>query len=427
MKTGWSDTGQFCWMLLAVAALGLISHPIYAQQPQGNDVVGTSGVRTLPQFGGASSVAGTLNEDAEIASQTPEKRLQSWFELKDRLEERYGLALGIDYTALAQHYSESEVDDKNAAGGIARLFGTWTLYERNTGDTGSLTFKIENRHRLKTALAPQDAGIAAGSAVPTGTAFSNKYSLLSNLFFKQRLRGGNASVLMGFVDTTDYVDVYGLISPWLHFQNLSFLTNPTIAAPDQGLGLAVGGMLTPNIYGTLGLADANGDPSLSRNPFESFFDTAEYFTHAEIGWTSNKDRIYLDNMHLTWWHADERSAAIVPESWGLTFSAAKFLNDTWLPFIRVGYSEGGAALMRRSIAGGIGLRIRNKDVAGIALGWGAPSDTTLRDQTALEAFYRWQLNDILALTPSAQVIHDPSLAPTEDRIIVLGLRARKAL
>jgi len=117
----------------------------------------------------------------------------------------------------------------------------------------------------------------------------------------------------------------------------------------------------------------------------------------------------------------------VPESWGLAFSAARFLDDQWLPFIRAGYSEGGAALMRRSLAAGLGVRIDGRDVAAIALAWGDPSDATLRDQTTLEAFYRWQVNDVLAITPSAQVIRDPALSPDEDRILVLGLRARKAL
>lgn len=426
-----SRTARWGLRLLTVALLVVFSGSLetQAQEAEQGDVtlLGVVATKKLPQFGGAGSVAGTLNEDADVASRTAEKPLQRWFNFKERLDDKFGLALGLDYTALAQHYTNNAPGKDEAAGGIARLFGTWTLYGRDSGNTGSLTFKMENRHRLNTALAPQDAGIAAGSAVPTGTSFSNKYSLLTNLFFKQRLRDGDASVLVGFVDATDYLDVYGLISPWLHFQNLSFLTNPTIAAPDQGLGLATGSMLTPNIYAVAGIADTNGDPTLSTNPFESFFDTAEYFTHAEIGWTSNKDRIYLDNVHLTWWHANERKTALVPESWGLAFSAATFIDDTWLPFIRAGYSEGGAALMRRSVAAGLGVRILDRDVAGVALAWGDPSDTTLRDQTTLEAFYRRQLNDVLAITPSGQVIQDPALDPDEDRIFVLSLRVRKAL
>ena len=34
---------------------------------------------------------------------------------------------------------------------------------------------------------------------------------------------------------------------------------------------------------------------------------------------------------------------MVEDGWGLAFSAAKFINDTWMPFLRAGYSDGGGA------------------------------------------------------------------------------------
>ena len=51
------------------------------------------------------------------------------------------------------------------------------------------------------------------------------------------------------------------------------------------------------------------DPTKPGDMFDSFFDEREYFTHAEVGWTASKDRIYLDNVHLTYWHAGHREAA----------------------------------------------------------------------------------------------------------------------
>ena len=64
---------------------------------------------------------------------------------------------------------------------------------------------------------------------------------------------------------------------------------------------------------------------------------------------------------------------------------------------------------------------------GIGIAWGDPSVSTLRDQTTAEIFYRWQVNDVLAITPSLQVIHNPALDPTNDNLVVFGLRVRKAL
>jgi porin len=424
------------WFIALSVALApaWVSHEAQAQQTTADDAVftGVSIADTIPQFGGPSSVGGTIVEDAKnrtapVPDAPRASPLEGWFAFKERLTKEHGFTPGFDYTGLYQHYSDSPAGEEDAAGGIARAYGTWAFAGRESGNTTSLTYKIENRHRIATDLAPQGAGIAAGSTLPTGTAFSNTQNLLTNLFLQQRLMDGRFTVMGGMIDVTDFVDVYGLISPWQHFQNLAFLTSPAISAPNQGLGIAAGAMLTSNIYATGSLADANGDPTLSVNPFDSFFDTSEYFTSAEVGWTSEQGRIYLDNVHLTYWHADARKAAGVEESEGVTFSAARFINDKWLPFFRAGYSHGTAAPMKKSIAGGIGLRRDNKDVVGIGIAWGEPSVSGLRDQTTAEIFYRWQVNDVLAITPSLQLIHNPALDPTNDNLMVFGLRVRKAL
>lgn len=83
--------------------------------------------------------------------------------------------------------------------------------------------------------------------------------------------------------------------------------------------------------------------------FNTFFTDNEYFKHIEVGWTSSQDRIYLDNVHVTAWHADQRDAAGVPDGWAIDFSAAKFLNEKWMPFLRPGYADDGGALWEGSV------------------------------------------------------------------------------
>ena len=379
-------------------------------------------------FGGPSSVGDLLREDRDLRAErapVPVFRdpLDAWFAFKENLNRQLGLDFGLDYTALGQRVSDSP-GDQGAASGIFRAYGTWTLLGRNSGNDGGLVMKVENRHDLGTDLTPQDLGTVAGSILPTGTAFTDYEWGVTNLFWRQRLLDGRVSFVAGTVDVTDYLDVYGLINPWTHFQNLAFLTNPAIAPPNQGLGVAGAAMLTSNIYVIGGFADANGEPTVAG--FDTFFEDNEYFKHVEIGWTSSQDRIYLDNIHLTYWHADDREAAGVPESWGLAFNAAKYLDERWLPFLRAGYSEGGAAPLRANIAAGVGLRRANTDVLGVGLGWGRPSLGHLRDQYTAEMFYRWQATETLAITPDLQLIWDPALNPLEDSIAVFGLRGRAA-
>ncbi|MGB5328114.1 MAG: carbohydrate porin, partial [Gammaproteobacteria bacterium] len=43
-----------------------------------------------------------------------------------------------------------------------------------------------------------------------------------------------------------------------------------------------------------------------------------------------------------------------------------------------------------------------------------------------EVYYRWQVAEEIAITPSVQLLIDPALNPEEDTLWVFGLRARFA-
>ena len=49
------------------------------------------------------------------------------------------------------------------------------------------------------------------------------------------------------------------------------------------------------------------------------------------------------------------------------------MNETWMPFLRGGYSDDGDSLLEKSLSGGIGYRLRgNRDLLGVGLNWGEP-------------------------------------------------------
>ncbi len=391
----------------------------------------------VPQFGGPSSTAGTLKEDSKKAdpyyrSEGLQKGLDGWFGAKSRMQEKHGLAYGINFSALYQAASDSPGED-DAAGGIVQIPVSWTLTGRDSGNTGTLVFKIEQRFRIGSGIVPQDLGFAVGAVAITGTQFSDvDDTMLTNLFWQQRFNGGRQSIAVGQVDATDWLDVYGLMNPQISFQNLSFSTSPTIASPNQGFGLAFGSMLGENYYLVAGFGDANADPTEPGDSFDSFFDDHEYFKHVEIGWTTSRDMIYLDNIHLTLWESDERVAAGVPEGSGGTFSWARFIDGRKMPFVRIGYSDGGGgALMERIVSTGVGIYRKSHDLYGVAVSWGRPSEDSfgqgLDDQWTAEGFYRLQFSPNFAITADLQLIVDPALNPDEDRIWVAGLRGRLTL
>jgi porin len=425
------------FLIASWVALASLPAPALSQETSEDSWTrGLLAYQNIPRFGGPSSVGGTLEEDAAdtepvFTLESMRRSLQSYFDFKERMQEEHGFAFGFDYTAMVQGASESLGEDR-AAGGIFRLFGTWTLLGHGTPNTGSIVYKVENRHRLGTDIPPAALGFETGYVGLTAPIYSDYDWGLTNLYWQQRFNDGRFTFVAGVVDVTDYVATYGMVNPWTSFSNLAFLTDPTIPAPNQGLGAAAGAMLTDQIYLIAGLADTNGDPTDPGDMIDSFFDDREYFKHVELGWTPSKDRIYLDNVHLTYWHADEREAAQTPDGWGLSFSAAKFFDDKWMPFLRAGYAEDGGALYERSVGAGLGYyRKARGDLFGVGLNWSRPSESSfgpdLDDQYTAELFYRFQLTDNLAITPDIQFIVDPTLNPEEDRIWVLGLRARLAL
>lgn len=427
-------------LLLALPGMGAVAQQraetAAAQAQLEPDVGQQSRYGDVPQFGGPGSVGADLREDHEVKETLfrfdgLQRTLKPYFDYKGRINERNGLALSFDYTALYQGASESAGED-DAASGIFRFYGSWTALGRESGNTGSLVYKIENRHKLGTEIVPQDLGFSTGYAGLTAAPFTDIRWALTNLFWQQRLAEGRVTIQAGVVDTTDYVDVYGLTNPWTQFSNLAFLTDPTIPAPNQGLGAVVGAMLTPNVYAVGGIADSNGDPTEPDDFFSSFFDDAEFFSHIEVGWTPSQERIYFDNAHLTYWHADERELAGVKQGWGLAFSATRFIDETWMPFLRLGYAEDGGALWDRSVGLGLGYyRKARSDLLGFGVNWSRPSETGvgpgLDDQYTAELFYRLQLSQNFALTPDVQLLIDPALTPEQSSIWVFGLRARLAL
>jgi porin len=387
---------------------------------------GKAGYEDIPEFGGPSSTGTQLKLDDAAKESTFrlaafDRFFQPWFDWKGRVHEKLGLAFGLNYTALSQWASESLGED-HAAGGIFELLGTWTLVGRETKNPGTLVFKVENRHRLGTDIAPLVLGFEAGSILPTTVKFNDFGWGVTNFFWQQRFLGGRGAFTVGVLDPTDYLDVYGAINPMTGFINFQFSTNPTIPVPDQGLGAAVSAMVSEHVYFILGLADANGNPREAG--FDTFFEDREYLTSLEVGWTTSFERRFFDKFDVMVWHQDARETVGVPEGWGVVGTAEWFFGDRYLPFLRVGWADGGAGLLRAMVSAGLAIHVATRGLLGVGLGWGDPADATLRQQYTLELFYRMQLAQNLALTPDIQVIADPALHPTEDVIVFFALRLR---
>jgi porin len=394
-----------------------------------------AGAASAQGFGSPDAVENQIKNDRDQIDALFEPAIfDQWYALKDDLAKETGFSFGIDYSSVGFVAMDSPGAD-GAASGMVRLFGSWDLIGRGTLDTGALVFKGEHRHSY-TDVPVSGYGFDVGYVGPLNAPFNDQGLRLSNLYWRQRLGDGRATVTAGFLDVTDYVDAFALGSPWLHFSNLAFSTGSgAIGLPNEAaLGIAGGVYLTDHIYTIAGFADANADPTDPFDGFDSFFDENDYFTSLEVGWTSSRERLIFDNVHATLWRTDGSDEFGVDDGWGIAGSATWYVNDRWLPFLRGGFANDGGALLAASVSAGLGWQPMpgpGRDVLGLGLNWGRPNSDSfgpgLDDQWTGEIFYRINLGKHVAVTPDVQVLINPALNPDKDVIGIFGLRARLAL
>ncbi len=355
--------------------------------------------------------------------------IKNW---KTYIHKKYGLSLGTDYNIIV--FRTTQTSQKNGStSGVLRVYGAWELIGRDTANTGSLIFKVEHRHSY-TTIAPTDFGFEIGYVGLVQSTFSDQGFRTTNLYWKQKAGNGRFLAFAGFLDVTDYVDVYLLASPWESFNNLAFATGSgTIAGlPDGALGIMGAAWLSKRIYLVAGVADANASPPNIFRGFKTFFKDFETFKSLEVGWTTELQKVFLDNIHITLWHIDTRKDAATPSGWGASLSATTTFRDRWLVFLRGGWSDDGGSLLSRSLSTGAGYQAHpGGSVLGAAVNWGKPNRKAFPDarenQYTAEIFYRWQPLLYLQITPNAQFIVKPALAPDNDITTLLGLRLRISL
>ena len=414
--------------VLAAALLVMAAQPGIAQEESSSEDDEASASQ---QFGGPASVPGQLADDERLAeSLTGRTLLENFFDWKETIRNKHGLNFTVDYTAGFLGATNTLGSDDSFMGGAFRFYGTWDLTGRKSGNTGSFVFKIEHRHRY-TDIPPSGTASQIGYVGLIMPVLSNIKTRLTNLYWRQNLKQGNVEIIAGMIDTTDWVDVYALASPWTGFYNFALATGgASIPVPDDSaLGAYFNAMLTDNLYFIGGFADSNADSTNPLDGFDTFFNDHEYFKTIEMGWVTSRDRFYLDNTHITFWHGDEREKAGVPDGWGVNFSYSHSFDEKWMPFVRAGYAEDGGTLLQKTFSTGLGYHFgENNSLLGLGFNWGQPNETTygekLKDQTSVEFFVRLQVMRNLQITPDLQYIRNPARNPDANHSWVFGVRAR---
>jgi len=331
-----------------------------------------------------------------------------------------GFAFNVDYSMLATRASFSSTDDEEGASSVFRVYGVWNVFKDNSFVNTNLVFKYEHRGAIWGDQTPRDLGFNTGSALSTANYKENGWGW-TDLYTKLLFKGGRVGVLFGHMDPGDWADQHVLLNAWTNLLNDSFYNNPAEAIPKRTFSLVTRFKLGENWYAGGGVHDANGKDN--HIDFKQVWDTPELFTWAEFGF-QRPDASFGETTHLHYWHQDERVEAGIGESWGLAFSSSYVSKHHVQTILRIGYSEGDAAQMRRFVGIATSLPARGSDRILLGGSWGSPPDKGLRDQATVEFMYRAQVTQHVVLSPDLQVTFNPSFNEQEDVVYIYGLRFR---
>jgi hypothetical protein len=67
------------------------------------------------------------------------------------------------------------------------------------------------------------------------------------------------------------------------------------------------------------------------------------------------------------------------------------------------------------------------NITGLGVGYAEPADSSLRDETSIDLFHRFQLTEHTQFSVGSQAIFNPSNAPDDDVVGVFSLRLRFTL
>jgi hypothetical protein len=393
-----------------------------------------SGYTSHSSLEGAGGVMTELAEDdAKVdAVFTPpllDGAFQPWYAMKREWNKKYGLQLGLSYNALYQEANETPTGVDESMAERFQLQGSWTLLGRGTKNPGMMTFRVEHREPIGSYIPPSQLGGQFGSANNVGGGFGNyaDYLTVTEIAWRQTANDGKVKFGFGKISAVSWYTTHALSSALTGFQNAGLQSSMTKPNVGRGLG-AVAAVHLGERYAVLaGMHDANADTQ--GNPFDTIGDKDFYYS-AELRWfPTSFDRGKWDQVRVQIWHIDETSDGAKASGNGITMLGSLLFKDRYMPFVSFGTSDGHATSIKTDAAAGIAFAFNTKhraarDILALGLNWGKPSDDSLNEQLTVEAFYRFQLYQNLAFTPSVQFISSPTFGAEDDKVWVYGIRGR---
>lgn len=386
---------------------------------------------------GTLGVEGDILDDsvARTARLRFDTVLGPWESWKNDFRTSTGISFSGSLGLLWQNYSDPFNGVENSGGYKLTLNASRAILWGGMPEALTLDIAVEERGPIGSDLPPLQGGIAAGNIVPTAATWGDFDLGVTQFYVRQNLFDNAFQYTVGRIFAPNFVNAYPFFDDNRQFLNQNFSTSPTIASALRGFGaVALWFPTRTGAYVQAGVYTANSADT--GNTVDSFFTDQEYFSHIDIGWSGLARRgvpinargpMDGNNVHLTYWHKDaqpDASPINQSEMEGVAFNVNFQAGDNAMWFLRGGMSDGWVT--ERALSAGIGIypSFAPSDMFGAAIGWTEPASDALRDQTTVEAFYRYQVTPNFAITPDIQVVFNPSINPAVDEQVILSLRGR---
>lgn len=420
-------------LLGPACALALVL-PSPAASPEDGDGVSIRDIETTNFDADFSPGESTTNAEAELEEIYADN--ENYLELlggkspldllANPLEELYrktGLRLGVANTMLwAQPFGGQS--DLSGFGGDLDLLSSWTLIGRGTKDTGRLVFTGEYRYPV-TDQPPSLLRGQMGTLIPPINTFNDRGWVIRDCYWIQRLWDARIRILVGRADISDYVGSHWMQNVNNSFANRSFSANPAVPFPGHGPMAGISLRPVEQFYLTAGAI--NGYSDTRDVGLDTLFDEWDLFSTAEIGWTPTIEGLGPGRYAFMAWHMDARELWNLPEDYGFTFIADQNLGDGWQVFARYAWNDGPLTGIRNLGQAGVGrdgFFGREDDLTGLAFSVADPSANSIRYETVLEIFHRFQLTRHTQFSVGLQLIANPVNAPDNETAGVFYARVR---
>lgn len=375
---------------------------------------------------------------------------KNWFKWKENLYKTRGIKLGFSYQSSYLTTTDSLLAEDTAWGGWLLLEGKWDLFNTGQANKGGIVMAVDWRHTIGGYLEPFLLLTSSGSLWPHDAAQLEWDPWLPALYWEQHVGRENDFVLrFGNQAAGTFIDFFRYKDP-----RVSFTGSPhsgaqdVIPAPAPGPGASFRWKPIDDsefyIVGTIN--DMNAVPAEFN--WDNTFDFSEFFYAAEFGMNWRRSPSDFDHVHLTIYYADDRTGTQIvpgvatPQKGGAGFKLAGEKQwDRVVGFGSYAYNdaEGGpfsTTLTKQQLRLGFAVNrpLNVNGEVGFGFTWSEPIEglplvvfpqrDPLKDQYGVEMYWRMLITNDLWVTPSLQVIVNPTYNPDTESIIVPGLKFR---